>query len=244
MGTFDYPSPSNNVNFISVVPDQPRATIFQVSFFKMSYFHNSWTLPSPSVSMEGIGNLGMPMPLFATEVSCNIVQQTSANLDLAPSQELDPVLEPIWAQYSLVAQYPLDLVLASDEVILEAMTGPDRTWDDLHHRSYFLPELRRVEAGEFVLTMNGDSPCPINPMDTHEIYTEGNMASIATMIPIDISKNPAIMENVFIGVDCSPEEIQNYTELVKEICDVFSWSYEDMPGINPQIVGKKNHSLS
>jgi hypothetical protein len=96
--------------------------------------------------MEGVGNLGMAMPLSVVEVVYNIVQQTLANSDPAPPQELDPVLEPIWAQESLTSHDPLDLVFPSDEAILEAMTGPDRPWDDLHHRSYFLPELRRVEA--------------------------------------------------------------------------------------------------
>jgi hypothetical protein len=76
-------------------------------------------------------------------------------------------------------------------VILEALTGPDRPWDDLHHRSYFLPELRRIEVGEFVLTVNGDNSCPINPLATHKVYVKGNMERIATMIPIDISKTPA-----------------------------------------------------
>jgi hypothetical protein len=56
------------------------------------------------------------------------------------------------------------------------------------------------------------------------------------MIPIDISRTPGIMENVFVGADCSPEEIQIYTELFKEFHDVFSWSYEEMPGIDPRIV--------
>jgi hypothetical protein len=70
------------------------------------------------------------------------------------------------------------------------MTGPDRPWDDLHHRSYFLPELRRIEAGEFVLTVNGDSPCPINPLATHGFYDEGNMESIVAMIPIRYLQNP------------------------------------------------------
>jgi hypothetical protein len=158
--------------------------------------------------MEGIGLHGMAMPLSATEVAYNIVQQTSANLDPAPSQELDPVLEPIWAQDSLAAQDPLDLVLPSDKVILEELTGPDRPWDDLHHRSCFLPKLRRIEAGEFVLTVNGDSPCPINPLATHGVYVEGNMASIATTIPIDISKTPGVVDNVFVEADCSPEEIR------------------------------------
>jgi hypothetical protein len=33
MGTFDYPPPSGDVKLISVVPDQPRDEIFQVSSF-------------------------------------------------------------------------------------------------------------------------------------------------------------------------------------------------------------------
>ncbi|MCY6488389.1 hypothetical protein, partial [Actinobacillus pleuropneumoniae] len=40
----------------------------------------------------------------------------------------------------------------------------------------------------------------------------------------------------FIGVKCSPEEIQVYTDLFKEFRDVFAWSYEEMPGIDPSIV--------
>jgi hypothetical protein len=55
--------------------------------------------------------------------------------------------------------------------------------------------------------MNGDATCPVNPLAMHEIYVEGNMESIAKTIPIDISKTPTIIENVFIGADCSPEDI-------------------------------------
>jgi hypothetical protein len=84
--------------------------------------------------------------------------------------------------------------------------------------------------------MNGDKYFPINPLETHTVYVEGNMATIAETIPIDISKTPSIMENIFVGADCSPEEIQIYTDLFKEFCDVFSWSYEEMPGIDPRIV--------
>jgi hypothetical protein len=36
MGNFYYPSPSNDVRFISVVPDQPKAAIFQFASFRMS----------------------------------------------------------------------------------------------------------------------------------------------------------------------------------------------------------------
>jgi hypothetical protein len=126
--------------------------------------------------------------------------------------------------------------LPSDEAIIEAMTGPDKPWEDLHHRSYFLPELHRIEAGEFTITMTGDQPCPINLLATQDIYAEGNMATIAETIPINISRNPGIVENVFVGADCSPEEIQIYTDLFKEFCDVFAWSYEAIPDIDPQSV--------
>jgi hypothetical protein len=68
MGTFDYPPPSGDVKMISVVPDQPRAEIFQVSSFRTTYFTDPWTLPSPSASMEGIGHPGMSMPLSMVEV--------------------------------------------------------------------------------------------------------------------------------------------------------------------------------
>jgi hypothetical protein len=113
------------------------------------------------------------------------------------------------------------------------MTYPDIPWDDLHHRYYFLPKLRRIEAGEFVMTMNGDIPCPINPLATHGVYTKGNMESIVATIPIDISKTLGVVENVFIGANFYPEEIQIYTELFKEFCGVFSWSYKEIPAIDP-----------
>jgi hypothetical protein len=217
MGTFDYLPPSSDVNLISTSLDQPRDAILQVLLFQTRYFNDPWTLPSPSASMEWTGNPGMAMPLPATEFAYNIVQPTLANPDPTPTQELDTVLEPIWAQGYLATQHPLDLVFPSDEMILEALTGPNRPWDDIHHRSYFLPELRRIEVREFVSTMNGDSSYPINPLAKNKFYVEGNMEIIATMIPIDISKTRRILENVFIRGDCSPEEIQTYTKLLKEL---------------------------
>ena len=41
---------------------------------------------------------------------------------------------------------------------------------------------------------------------------------------------------MYIGADCSPDEIREYTELFKEFQDVFAWSYEEMLGIDPCIV--------
>jgi hypothetical protein len=233
MGTFDYLPPQVDVKLIS---DHHKVDIFQVSSFHTTYFNDPWILPSPSATMEGIGHPRMYMPLSAAEVVYSLVQQASADTYPTPSQELDLILEPIWAEGSLIDTNSLDLVFPSDEAIIEAMTSPDKPWDDLHHRSYFLPELRRIEAGEFTLTMTRDRSCPINPLATHEVYAEGNMENITKTIPINISRTPGIVENVFVGVDCSPGEIQIYTDLFKEFHDVFSWSYEEMPGIDPKIV--------
>jgi hypothetical protein len=44
------------------------------------------------------------------------------------------------------------------------------------------------------------------------------------------------VENVFVGENCSPEEIQIYTDLFKEFHDIFSWSYEENLVIDPKIV--------
>jgi hypothetical protein len=85
MGTFDYPPPSNDVKYISVVCDQPKDKIFQVSSFCMTYFNDPWNLLSPS----------------ATKFAYSIVQQFSVNPDLTHAHELDLVLKPIWAQGSL-----------------------------------------------------------------------------------------------------------------------------------------------
>ena len=72
-----------------------------------------------------------------------------------------------------------------------------------------------------------DSPKPLS---------EGNLRNISKTISIDISMKPRVIEHIQIGAEFSPEEIQIYTAIFKEFRDVFSWSYEEIPGIEPQIV--------
>jgi hypothetical protein len=175
----------------------------------MTYLDDPWILRSPSAMMDGTRHLGMSMPLSVVEVAYSLVQQDSANIDPTPAQEFDPLLEPIWAQGSLAKTDSLDLVLPSYQAIFEAMTSPDKPWEDLHHRSYFFPELSRIEAGEFTLTMTRDRSCPINPLATRVVYAEGNMESITEMVPINLSRTPGVVDNIFVEAYCSPEEIPN-----------------------------------
>jgi hypothetical protein len=67
--------------------------------------------------------------------------------------EEDHVLKPIWATSSSFSHDFLDDTLPSDEEIIEAMNGSDRPWDDMHHHSYFLPELARIEQDDFRSTL-------------------------------------------------------------------------------------------
>ena len=55
-------------------------------------------------------------------------------------------------------------------------------------------------------------------------------------MPINISVKSGVVENIHVGVTCSPEEILVYTSLFREFKDVFAWSYEEMPRIDPNIV--------
>jgi hypothetical protein len=94
MGTSNYRPPSSDVKMISVVLNQPRPEIFQVSSFCMTYFNDLWTLPSPSASMEWTRHPVMSILLSMVEVVYSTFQEALVNPDLTPTSNLDPILEP------------------------------------------------------------------------------------------------------------------------------------------------------
>lgn len=115
------------------------------------------------------------------------------------------------------------------------MEGVDQPWEYLHHRSYFIPPLHEVES-RFSNLLTSNVCMVSNPLALAHLFVKGNMSITSKTIPINISRNPNVIENVFIGADCSPEEIQIYADLFKEFRDVFAWSYEEMCGISLSIV--------
>ena len=62
------------------------------------------------------------------------------------------------------------------------------------------------------------------------------MRNISTTVSIDILVKPGIIENIHIGASCTIEEINTYKALFQEFRDIFSWSYEKVSGIDPNIV--------
>jgi hypothetical protein len=60
-----------------------------------------------------------------------------------------------------------------------------------------------------------------NPIPTPDAFEEGNMENISPTIKIDISIKPNVMEEITLGVACSPEEIIAYKALFQEFHDIF-----------------------
>jgi hypothetical protein len=117
------------------------------------------------------------MPLSMVEIAYQYVLNTITDSDSFSSQtdEDDPVLELLWAIQSYFSHDFLDDTLPLDEAILEAIYGPNRAWDDMHHRSYFLPELVRIEQDDFRSTLSEMVGHVVVSLDMHGIYAEGNM---------------------------------------------------------------------
>ena len=70
-----------------------------------------------------------------------IINTTVDPVSVPPTvlEELEESYLPTWAENSLYTDIFLDMVLPSDEAILEAMSGWDKIYKDIHDKSYFLP---------------------------------------------------------------------------------------------------------
>ena len=78
----------------------------------------------------------------------------------------------------------------SDEAILEAMYGVEQPWEELHHRSYFLPKLDCMECDEFREILSEKIGSPVVPLSSPSQMVDGNMANLSPTIPINISCDP------------------------------------------------------
>ena len=94
---------------------------------RLSIEQTLWVLPShhePEV------------PLSATEVAYQAIIHTTIDpipVPLTVSEEPKEAYLPAWAVNSLHSRDCLDMVLPSNEAILEAMCERDKICEDLHH---------------------------------------------------------------------------------------------------------------
>ena len=92
------------------------------------------------------------VPLSTVEVAYRAIVNSTIDSIMTPStvsEDSDESYLPTWVEKSLYSCEFLDMVFALDEAILKAMSGKDKICEYLHHRSFFLPDLNKIENQEF-----------------------------------------------------------------------------------------------
>lgn len=183
-----------------------------------------WIVMAPS----DIDTYGEQMALSTAKLAYQAIQSVSESpitLVMANGTTSPPVTAP---SFDLLNQ-----VLPLDESIRDIMCLEERPWEESHHcvsisnSDTMPPQILSFDAPKIVSS-------PYTTIQT--LDSEGNMGNISKTLLIDISIMTNIIENIQVGVGCTPEEITNFTYLFKEFYDVFTWCYEEMPDIDPSIV--------
>ena len=114
------------------------------------------------------------------------------------------------------------------------MMMSERPWEDHHHRSSILPmpSDEDVPLKRKAYPFNGKDTSH-SPSTSYGVSSEGNMSNISKTITTDILVKPGVMEIITIGAKCPLKEITLYEDLFQEFHDIFTWSYEEMLGIDP-----------
>jgi hypothetical protein len=208
MGTFPIPPPDVTCSFV--------ASINMISTFphELPMSHDPWIVPDPGDHLH----FGNKIPLSPIESTYQAIQSTTPSTPSLGELSLDP----------------FHVIFPTNDMIMSVME--DTPWDDGHHRSILFLEQHTLENYQRISIPSTVVIISTVPESTHDVFSKGNLRNISPTIPLDISVKPRIVKNVHIGASCSPEEIVTYTSLFKEFRDIFAWSYEEMSGIDPEIV--------
>jgi len=69
-----------------------------------------------------------------------------------------------------------------------------------------------------------------------DAFEEGNLVNISKTITVYISIKPGVTENILLRATCNFKEVTAYQVLFHEFHNVFAWSYEEMLGMDPNII--------
>jgi hypothetical protein len=121
MGTFNFLAP---ISYINIIFSESSSSLRYVPFHT-SHFDDPWTLPSLNRYYEGQSHIGRAMSLSTIEIAYMAIQEATTNPNLPSSwtEDMDPVLEPIWVVGSSSSHDFLDGTFPLDEAILDAMIG-------------------------------------------------------------------------------------------------------------------------
>ena len=144
MGTFSCPTP---VLMIGSSFGGASSSLNLVSF-RTTHIEDPWILPSSSPS-NGPIETDVPFPAAMIAYQENLDCVAEPRPSSSRTEEEDPYVLPAWVVESSHAHDFLDSVFPSVEAIIEAMSRVEPPWEELHHRSYFLPEFDRLEREDF-----------------------------------------------------------------------------------------------
>jgi hypothetical protein len=208
MGTF--PIPPLDVPHSSISP----INMISTSPHELPASQDPWIVPNSGDNLR----FGDAMPLSLVESAYQAIQlETPSTPSLG---ELSPD--------------PFRVIFPIDEMIMYFME--DTPWEDGNHHSILFLEQHTIENYQRISTLSTIVVISTIPASAHDVFSEGNLSNILPTIPLDISIKPGIVENVHIQASCSSDEVITYTSLFKTFCDIFAWSYEEMSGIDPEIV--------
>jgi hypothetical protein len=208
MGTFPIPLPDVPCLLVSSI------NMMSTAPHELPVSSNPWIVPDP----RDYTRFGDIMSLSPVESAYQAIHSTSPSI--LSLDELSP--------------NPFHVIFPTDEMIMFVME--ETPWDDGHNHSILFLEQHTLQNYQRISTLSTVVVISTVPGSSHDVFAKGNLSNISPTIPIDILVKPGIVENVHIGASCSPDEIITYTSLFKEFRDIFTWSYEEMPGINPTIV--------
>jgi hypothetical protein len=210
MGTFPIPPPDVPHPFVTLI------NMISTSIHGTPVSYDPWMVPN----LDDHLRYGGEMLLSSVESAYQAIQL--ATLSTPSLSDLPPD--------------PFHVIFPMDEMIMSVMSMEETPWDDGHHRSILFPEQHTIEGYQWILTSSTVFVISIVPKSTHDLFYEGNLSNISPTLPLDISIKPGIVENVHIGASCSHDEVVTYKSLFQEFCDVFAWRYEEMLGIDTNIV--------
>ncbi|BFG15988.1 hypothetical protein CerSpe_022620 [Prunus speciosa] len=104
-------------------------------------------------------------------------------------------------------------------------------------------DLVQVNCTSFEETVNQDD----NPQDSKEFIDiiqpappqmEGGQATIDDLQEINLGTVDS-PKPIFVSALLTSQELEEYTQLLQEYRDVFAWSYQDMSGLDPNVVVHK-----
>ena len=79
------------------------------------------------------------------------------------------------------------------------MIGVEPPWEELHHRSYFLPELDHLVYEEFRDIISERIGSPVVPLISFVQMANGNMENLSPTIPINISRDLEKLRTSIVG---------------------------------------------